>query len=108
MGNFNVLILTDHTNHSKENSVYSIVNSLSKHALVNRVDIATRGNFENNDFFKHLKSEILLAAKVDGNFKFSKDGLNFNQNVNKVLVSEYDLIWLRLPPPLTKSFLDFK
>lgn len=107
MKKYNVLILTDHTNHSKENSVYAIANVLSKHALVNQLDIATKGNLGNDNFFLHLKSKNIWATKVKEDFEFSENGSHFKQDLLEVSLSNYDLIWLRLPPPLDKSFLDF-
>ena len=107
MKKYNVLILTNHINHSKENSVYSIANVLLNHSLVNQLDIATKGNSDNNDFFLHLKSKNIWATKVKENFGFSEDGFHFRQNLVKVSISEYDLIWLRLAPPIDKLFLDF-
>ncbi len=107
MKKYKVLILTDHTNHGKENSVYPISNTLLKHPLTNRVDIATRGILENDNFFKYLKPEKIWATEVNEKFGFSENGLLFKQNMKKVNLSDYDLIWLRLPPPVDKSFLSF-
>ena len=107
MKKYKVLILTDHTKHSKENSLYSIADVLSKHPLVKQLDIASKGNSDNDDFFVQLKSTTIWAKKVKEDFGFSEDGFHFNQNLDKMTLSEYDLIWLRLPPPIDKVFLDF-
>jgi glutathione synthase len=107
MKTYTVLILTDHTSHTKGNSVYSIADALSKHALVSQLDIATKGNSANHDFFLHLTSKTIWATKVKESFEFSEDGFHFKQNLEEVPISKYDLIWLRLPPPIDKSFLAF-
>ena len=40
---------------------------------------------------------------------FDYDALNhpLEHNINRNLISEYDFVWLRLPPPLSKDFLDY-
>ncbi len=107
MKKYNVLILTDHTFHSNENSVYAIANALSKHSSVHFVDIASKGNSNNDKFFLHFKSNSIWATRVNENFSYSKDGLYFRQNIMEVTISSYDLILLRLPPPISKPFFDF-
>jgi len=45
MKKYNVLVLTDHINHSKENSLYSLVQTMLQHELTAKIAIASRGNF---------------------------------------------------------------
>lgn len=107
MKKFNVLILTDHTNHSKENSVYAFAKALRNHQFTNQLDIATRGISENDNFFKHFVTQNILATKVKQDFRFTDTGLLLKRELRKKSLRDYDLIWLRLPPPLDKKFLDF-
>lgn len=107
MKKYNVLILTDHTNHSKENSVYALALALRNHAMTNQVDIASRGFSENTDFFNKLQPGNILATTITENFRFSENGRLLRQGLKDVRLSEYDLVWLRLPPPLHSSFLSF-
>jgi len=84
MKKYNVLILTDHTNHSKENSVYAFAHALRKHQLTNRVDIASRGFSENDAFFKNQKTKQVWATTVSNSFGFSENGALFRQELKKV------------------------
>ncbi len=107
MKKYKVLVLTDHTGHSKENSLYALVGEMRKHPRTDRIDIATRGNTLNQDFFNQMQKSKLWVTKIRKNFTFSKDGSAFKEDNFVAELSSYDLIWLRMPPPLSKSFLDF-
>jgi len=107
MKKYNALILTDHSNHSAENSVYAISNALAKHPLTNRVDIASRGILKNDRFFQSREPLNIWATAIKEGFSFTDDGSSYLQGIRQVPLSDYDLIWLRLPPPLDKSLLDF-
>ena len=52
MRKFKLLILTDHSNHSAENSLYSLALAMRKNVSCENVDIASRGNNENDIFFE--------------------------------------------------------
>lgn len=107
MQEFKILILTNHSGHSTENSLYSLALGMQKHASCERVDIASEGNEENDVFFgKHDPKEIFVTS-VDEKFEF-RNGENFQkEKLVKVLVERYDVIWLRMPPPLSQEFLNF-
>ena len=75
--------------------------------MTNHVDITTRGFSENDAFFKHLKADNIWTTRVAPDFQFSEDGSLFKRQLREVGISDYDLIWLRLPPPMDKSFLDY-
>ena len=107
MKKHNVLVLTDHTNHSKENSLYDLVGTMLRHSLTNSIDIASRGNKDNKDFFEKLDSSRLLVSQVDEHFAYTENGNYLSSNLRAAKLATYDLIWLRMPPPLDKSFLDF-
>lgn len=107
MKKFKVLVLTDHTNHSAENSLYALVQSMSQHPLCTQVDVATRANSSNDFFFKKLSSQELFVTKVEEGFSFSADGKSFKNNLRKENLNIYDVVWLRMPPPLSKAFLIF-
>jgi glutathione synthase len=107
MKQFKMLVLTDHTNHSSENSLYELVLTMRIHSLCKQIDIATKGNDLNNDFFNNHNTEYLYASKVDEDFAFSPNGKAFKKNIQKVFIRNYDVIWLRMPPPLSAGFLNF-
>ena len=109
MKQFRLLILTNHTGHSKENSLYALAKAMAAHPCSLQVDVASRGIKENDAFFlDHDKNiEQITTTKVNDNFCFSEGGSYFLANSQKTNLSDYDLIWLRMPPPLTPEFLTF-
>lgn len=107
MKKYNVLILTDHSNHSKENSLYPFAQTMLQHELTNRIDIASRANAENRSFFNCEKNAEIFATTIDEKFTFSEKGSPLSKKLKTVNTKTYDLIWLRMPPPLRSSFLAF-
>lgn len=107
MQEYKMLVLTDHSGHSKENSLYQLVNILREHPQCLHVDVASRATPLNDLFFKEHVTSDLFVKKADENFRFQEDGAFFKEGLKKVSLSEYDVIWLRLPPPLSEAFLGF-
>lgn len=102
-----MLVLTDHTGHSSENSLYALGRAMHQHAWCQQIDVATRWNSLNDLFFQGRSKAHLLINPVDQHFVFHEDGRAFKRELRKAKLEEYDLIWLRLPPPIPKIFLDF-
>ncbi|KAA3628650.1 MAG: glutathione synthetase, partial [Bacteroidetes bacterium] len=102
-----MLILTDHTNHSSENSLYPLARVLRKHSSCAHIDVATRGIKMNEPFFKKLQPENLLVSRVNEDFVFHQEGLYFEKHLSVESINDYDVVWLRLPPPLSEDFLFF-
>lgn len=107
MKRYKILVLTDHTNHSAENSIYGMLQSMRNHPRCAQIDIATRGNSINDFFFKKLIAKSIFVHQVDESFAFSVDGKFFKKRIRRESLYSYDAIWLRLPPPIPKSFLFF-
>ena len=107
MKKYNVLVLTDHSNHSRENSLYALVSKLQDHSLTFKVDIATRANKVNLDFFESKSNAKLFVNHVGQDFTFTDDGAFFSKDIIVADLKSYDLVWLRMPPPLRKTFLDY-
>lgn len=107
MKKYDVLILTDHSNHTKENSLYALASTMLKHPLTNKIDVASRANKENESFFKSIHDSKLFVSQVDEGFSFSENGEVLSNKLEMAKLEDYDLIWLRIPPPLSKKFLDF-
>jgi len=105
--NKKLLFLTDHTNHGPSNSLYTLVQAMLLHPSCIQVDVATRGNKMNDPFFKNDLSAHLYVTEADENFAFSPEGKSYDNFVQCSDLSTYDAIWLRLPPPLSDTFLDF-
>ena len=107
MQKFKVLVLTDHTNHSAENSLYAMLHTMRNHPRCAKIDIATRANPLNDFFFKKFIVKGLFVNPVDEGFAFSPDGNSFQRRLRRETLYAYDVVWLRLPPPLSKPFLIF-
>ena len=107
MKQYKVLILTDHANHSMQNSLYPLATAMLQHKLSQQVDIASRANQVNSAFFKGQDPAKIQVRRIDAQFKFTADGTSLSTDLKSANPADYDLIWLRLPPPLSKDFLDF-
>ncbi len=102
-----VLIFTDHRKHSSENSLYDLTIKCLEHPATETVSIATKGNALNLDFFNCVIDSNLWATTVDRSFSFSTDDHPLSKNFIQIKFQEYDLVWLRMPPPLTSKFLEY-
>jgi glutathione synthase len=104
---YDFLVLTDHSGHSAENSIYALITKLVRHPQCGKVSVASRGNRLNDDFFKNCCSTTLLTMNVDSDFDFDESGLQFLENTELVNVKNYDVIFMRLPRPISDDFLNF-
>jgi len=102
-----VLILTDHENHSVENSLYEFASKMLAHKQTLKIDIASRAIAKNKRFFNGIKKAPLYATNINSSFAFIKEDHPLSKDYKIVNIKEYHLIWLRLPPPLSKEILDF-
>jgi len=76
MKKLKLLVLTDHSNHSSENSLYALVQAMRKHPRCAQIDVATRGDSGNELFFEKRMSRNLFVSKADESFAFSSDGMS--------------------------------
>ena len=102
-----VLILTDHKNHSAENSLYELALQMLLHEQTLSVDIASRVTANNSKFFDYMDNTLLFATAIDESFAFRAEDHPLSKNFREVDISTYDLVWLRLPPPLSEAALNF-
>ena len=102
-----VLILTDHARHSSENSLYELSVKLMTHPLTETVEIASRGNKVNDNFFSCKTHSDLYATRIDDDFAFNKANHPLSVDFLKVDLKSFDLVWLRMPPPLSDEFLNY-
>lgn len=100
-----VLVLTDHTVHSKENSIYAILQEMMLSEECDYIDIGSRGLQENNDFFIKELFSTIYVSRVTSQFVFDESGKCYQQDVKRANPKDYDLIFLRLPRPVTDKFL---
>lgn len=105
MNNLKVLILTDHSNHTSENSLYALSKVLFGHDQVSTVHIASRNYYGNHSFFLGYKKKFLWVNEIDNTFEYSELNHPLETNLIQIEVDDYDFIWLRLPPPLSEDFL---
>lgn len=101
MEKINVLILTDHSNHSKENALYAFAKSMWKHEATGEVAVASRGLEANKALFEGALATTIEATIVTNNFAFEPNGAAFTVAPVTCQLADYDLIWLRLPPPIS-------
>jgi len=104
---YRVLVLTDHSKHSKENSLYALLQAMRSSDRCQSIDVASRGLAKNHAFFTEHKSDALYAAPVSTDFTFSPSGKHFIHQLRLVDIINFDLIFLRLPRPVTDSFLEW-
>ena len=107
MKKFKLLVLTDHSNHSAENSLYALVQSMRNHPRCAQIDVASSGNEINQFFFERLIPKWIFVNRVLDDFSFHPKGKYFQENTRRENLAFYDIIWLRMPPPLSKAFLAF-
>jgi glutathione synthase len=107
MEGYKVLIITDHKNHTSENSLYDLANKLIQNPKTIGVDIVSRANELNDPFFISYDGDSMLGTSINKDFKFDENQHPLENNLRRINPDSYDLIWLRLPPPIPKEFLDF-
>ncbi|MCB0640099.1 MAG: glutathione synthetase, partial [Phaeodactylibacter sp.] len=101
------LVLTDHADHTAENSLYGLLQALLGHPQIESVDVATRHNPLNERFFVDLYGEKIFVSAVHNDFHFDGNGSAFFQDMHPATLDDYDFVLLRLPPPLNQPLLDF-
>lgn len=104
---YKLLVLTDHSNQSKENSIFALLRAMRIHPHCGQIDVASRGWTQNRAFFNGSDHTSLLASSVTAHFNFDPDGIHFKTDLKAVNIQDYDAIFLRLPPPLDHDFLNF-
>lgn len=107
MKQYKCLALTDHRGHSKHNSLYALMAKLSTHPQCEYVDVASRGNQQNDSFFYQLSNTKVFVKRIDQDFSFDSKGEQFLKNTKPVLIEDYDVILMRLPRPVSDDFFHF-
>lgn len=107
MKTYHTLVLTDHSGHSDQNSIYSILRSMVTHEQCAHVDVASRGLSANADFFDLMDKDGLMGTTVTGDFRYSTDGTSYTTGLRQLVVSDYDLVFMRLPRPISDDFLSW-
>jgi len=106
MRKYNVLCLTEHAKHSKENSLYAISASMAGHPLCEELVIASRSNESNHEFFQGLDFDKLHVSLIDDQFDFQNGNDSLSHPDKEISPADYDIIFLRLPRPTSDEFLE--
>lgn len=106
MKKYNFLVLTDHSKHSNQNSLYALVAELAGHEQSNQVYVASRGNAKNKAFFEDRSVSTVEARLADTSFAYQTDGTQFLEGTTKVDIQSVDVVFMRLPRPATDAFLE--
>ena len=105
MKTYRTLVLTDHRGHSNQNSIYAILREMLKHPQCTQIDIASRGLSSNDRFFEMMQVESLFGTTVNAGFDYIAEGDDYVLGLKQLNVDDYDLVFLRLPRPISDEFL---
>lgn len=101
---FDILILTDHSGHTDENSFYGLASSLAGHADVNSVDIASRGVVDNRVFFEGNVDAVLSVIPALPALTFHRASQLFETALSEAEIVDYDFVLLHLPQSASEIF----
>ncbi len=102
---YKTLVLTDHSGHSDQNSIYAILQEMLLHPQCQLIDVASRGLPSNNTFFQQLQIDTLKGTTIGSDFNYTADGRCYVKDLRLLNVKDYDLLFLRLPRPIADEFL---
>jgi len=100
-----VLVLTDHRGHTEHNSLYALLSQMVVHPSCTSVHVASRGLSINHSFFYEDVNNTLYARKVHAPFSFDPSGRQFEEQIEKVVPDHFEVIFLRLPRPISDEYL---
>lgn len=98
------LILTDHSEHSDQNSVYALTRTLAADPRTAFVFVASRGDARNDAFFSGELDFPVYGLTAGEDFTFDPQGRQFTGSEASVRYPDLDVVWLRLPPPADRTF----
>lgn len=102
---YRILVLTDHSGHTDQNSIYALLNEMVLHPQCTSISVASRGLVKNGPFFQNMEKDQLYGSDVDSSFRYSADGRFFQQNLRSLDIDDFNLVFLRLPRPISDEFL---
>ncbi|MDH3246020.1 MAG: glutathione synthetase [Saprospiraceae bacterium] len=104
MAGLNLLILTDHSRHTVENSLYALARAMAQSKYTKRVDVASRALSVNLNFFSGKSARKFFVTPVDEGFIYSTENHILNRQMQLADLSNYNAILLRMPPPPDSVF----
>ena len=99
-----LLILTDHSGHSDQNSLYALTRTLAADERTDSVFLASRSDERNVPFFGGDLTSPLRGFTASPDLAFDPTGAQFAAAKESILYGETDIVWLRLPPPADANF----
>lgn len=100
-----ILFLTDHTAHSRSNSLYLIVNSVRADDRSARVYISSRKDIRNTHFFENGNAQLIFAVPITEFLSCETFDAHYTSHSEEVDIASFDVIMLRLPRPISDAFL---
>ena len=107
MSFYKILVLADHSSHSRENSIYALLREMSGHDQCISIDVASRGLERNQKFFTDFEPSKISGARIDHDFRYSEDGIDFKKNLKEIRIQDYDIVLMRLPRPVSDEWLEW-
>lgn len=106
MKGIRLIVLTNHEQHSAQNSLYILLQEFLKDIRVDSIKLVSQAFNENHSFFTGISKRIAYVP-ITADF-----GFDYLQAFNRKLLVEDqiengDVIFLRLPPPADKAFFQF-
>lgn len=105
MRQYKILVLTDHSKHSDQNSIYAILREMVNHEQCACVHVASRGNSQNREFFEDPNFKNLHIVEVNESFDYDESGRLFTEDNHLTNLDTYDAIFMRVPRPISDDFL---
>lgn len=102
---YQVLVLTDHSGHSDQNSIYSLLQEMVSHEQCASIDVASRGLSINDAFFQDNDADALHVSRIDKHFAYTDDGAAYTTDLRSADVATYDFVFLRLPRPISDEYI---
>lgn len=104
MRKIRLLVLTDHSKHSAQNSLYAIVRAFHKLGKFTAVDIASRGNPLNIPALVDLTSSAVYVHSSQADFSYASANADIERDIHPMDIADYDFLLLRIPRPLPPDF----
>ena len=102
-----MIVLTDHTTHAMQESIYPLLKTMSMNTRCESINVVSRGNPNNDDFFYNYSSTEVYSVRVTNNFIYSLEGDQYIKNTQRNSINDFDILFLRLDMPVKNSFFKF-
>lgn len=104
MKKYRILVITDHHTHGQGESIYELLRTMLTNPHCMEIYLATRGDNKNRGFFTDFDMPTVYAKQVDNELFYTDDGGWFFES-ESVVISEFDVLFLRVDRPLTDDQL---